>query len=70
MNNGEVAPSPRTWGCFESQICDCDMIQIARQWEIQFGVISAAFLQRKLRVNYSKAMELINEIKSIKSNKK
>ena len=47
----------------ESDLDDCEMIQQARQWEIKLGVISAVFLQRKLRINYSKAMELVSKLK-------
>lgn len=46
-----------------SELKDHEMIQLARKWHEEHGRLSAPFLQRKLQVNYSKAIELIELIK-------
>jgi hypothetical protein len=47
-----------------SELNNSEMLQLARQWHEKHGRLSAPFLQRKLQVNYSKAIELINLIKN------
>lgn len=46
-----------------SQLDDCELLRLAREWQARLGVISCVFLQRKLRINYSKAMELVSKLK-------
>jgi len=39
------------------------MLHLANQWHRQHGKLRPAFLQRKLQISYTKALEIVREIK-------
>ena len=45
-----------------SELKEYEMVQLAKQWYEDFGRLSPAFLQRKLKISYNKAIELITII--------
>ena len=42
-----------------SELKEYEMVQLAKQWYEDFGRLSAPYLQRKLKISYTKALELI-----------
>ena len=42
-----------------SELKEYETVQLAKQWYEDFGRLSAPYLQRKLKISYTKALELI-----------
>ena len=42
-----------------SELKEYEMVQLAKAWREEHGKLSPSFLQRKLKISYNKAIELI-----------
>ena len=43
-----------------SELKDYEMVDLAKIWKKQFGLMSTAYLQRKLKISYTKAVEIVS----------